>query len=249
MPLTLPPFTNLGTLADELARRGNVKLRAMMTQAWRAQSCLGDLKQAMDCAASLSELLKRPKDQDTSAAMATEKALMATAIMLYARATSTSSGKGERGSIQLAETRLAPDEWLDHNALLDVRNQAMAHVYSSRRLSDHSWHRDIFFAVDFGGGVWKAASASNQTSFHAATFARLQRMLPIAHRELKARFHERMEAVTKAINSDVPAELLRKHVFDPLPVFGGVEGVHIVLGGAAFGEASYWINEGDRRAQ
>ena len=41
-----PTFTDLGGVADELAKRGNVKLRAIMTQAWRAQSCLGDLSQA-----------------------------------------------------------------------------------------------------------------------------------------------------------------------------------------------------------
>ena len=202
----------------------------------------------MDCTAALGELIQRPKMQDTSGTMATERSLMATAIMLYARATSTNGDKGERGSIQLSEKKLTPEDWADHNALLDVRNQAMAHVYPSRRLSDHDWHRDIFFAVHLGGGVWKAASASKQTSFHAVTFARLERMLPVAHRELKAKFHERIGAVTDMINKEVKAELLQKHVFDPVAIFGSEESVQLVLGGAVRGEASYWVNEGDGRS-
>lgn len=243
----LPSFTNLGALADDLARRGNVKLRAMMTQAWKVQSCLGDLSQAMDCAEVLRELIKRPKQEDTPALMATERALMASAIMLYARATSTNGRGGERGSVQLSENKLRAEEWADHNSILDVRNQAMAHVYSSRKLNDHNWHRDLFFAVHLGSRQWKPASASNQTSFHAATFARLDRMLPVARRELKEKFLERMEAVTRVINDDLGEGILERYIFDPVSVFGSEEGVRLVLAGVEPGEASFWVNEGDRR--
>lgn len=244
-----PTFTDLGALADELATRGNVKLRAVMTQAWRAQSCLGDLRQAADCVAVLKTSSERPTSDDTPFLMATDRALMTTAILLYARATSTNGGKGERGSVQLAEKKLTPDQWADHQAILDVRNQAMAHVYSSRMLGGHHWHRDIFFAVDQGDGHWKPASASNQTSFHAPTFQKLERMLPIAHSALKENFHDRMEAVSKLINGEVRTNLLEKHAFNPVSVFGGHDGVKLLLASAADGEASYWVNEGQRPKQ
>lgn len=246
--MDFPAFTDLGALADELAKRGDVKLRALMTQAWRVQSCLGDIRQAIDCMDALTALVDRPKSEDTAARLATERALMTTIIMLYARATSTSTGKGERGSIQLDKDRLSASEWADHTAIVDVRNQAMAHVYTSRSLNDHDWHREKFFAVHIGDGVWKPASATNQTGYHQATADRLSRMLPVAQRELKAKFDKRMAAVSKMINDDVKGGALFKHVFDPVPVFGSEEGVRLVLGGAPQGESAFWINEGDRRA-
>ncbi|MET3712637.1 hypothetical protein ABIC65_003355 [Sphingomonas trueperi] len=241
--MTLPAFTNLAAVAEELASSGNVKLRAMVTQAWRAQSCLGDLRQASDCVDVLRDMLKRPTEQDTPVLLTVERSLMANAIMLYARATSTNGDKGERGSIQLSEKKLTPEDWADHSAILDVRNQAVAHVYGSRKLSNHDWHRSIFFAVYSGEGRWKPASASNQTSFHADTFAKLERMLPIALRELKAKFHERMDAVAKVVNVDVKAAALLKHVFDPVAVFGIEEAVRILLADAGQGDTAFWINE------
>lgn len=244
--MTFPAFTNLTAVAEEIAGHGNVKLRAVVTQAWRAQSCLGDLKQANDCMDVLRDMLKRPTEQDTPALLTVERSLMANAIMLYARATSTNGDKGERGSIQLSEKKLTSEEWLDHNAILDVRNQAMAHVYPSRKLSDHDWHRSIFFAVDSGQGRWKPASATNQTSFHADTFSKLERILPVALRELKAKFHERMDAVSKVVNADVKAATLLKHVFDPVAAFGTEDAVRIVLAGAGQADTAFWVNEGSR---
>lgn len=244
--MTFPAFTNLTAVAEEIASHGNEKLRAVVTQAWRAQSCLGDLKQANDCMDVLRDMLKRPTEQDTPALLTVERSLMANAIMLYARATSTNGDKGERGSIQLSEKKLTSEEWLDHNAILDVRNQAMAHVYPSRKLSDHDWHRSIFFAVDSGQGRWKPASATNQTSFHADTFSKLERILPVALRELKAKFHLRMDAVSKVVNADVKAATLLKHVFDPVAAFGTEDAVRVVLAGAGQGDTAFWVNEGSR---
>lgn len=242
----LPLFTDLKALAEERARHGNVSLRAMMTQAWKAQSCLGDLRQAMDCAVVLRRHAKTATKKGSAETLVIEKALLTTAIMLYARATSTNGQGGERGSIQLAEKHLTPEQWADHNVILDVRNQAMAHVYSGRRFSEHDWHKEKFFAVSFGNNHWKPASATNQTSFHAATFDRLERMLPVAHAALKAKFLERMGAVAKAVNTELKQEVLRKHAFDPVATFGSVEAVREVLAGSENTEASFWISEGDK---
>lgn len=244
--MNFPAFTNLMAVAEELAGRGDVRLRAIVTQAWRAQSCLGDLRQASDCADVLRDMLKRPFEQDTPAPLTIERSLLANAIMLYARATSTNGHKGERGSVQLSEKKLTSGEWEDHNAILDVRNQAMAHVYGSRKLSKHVWHRSVFFAVEAGDGRWRPASASNQTSFHADTFTKLDRMLPVAIREVKTKFHERMEAVANVVNADVKAAGLLKHVFDPIPVFGSEEAVRVVLAGESQGDTALWVNEGKR---
>lgn len=236
-----PAFTDLTAVAEELASRGKVGLRSMLTQAWRAQSCLGDLRQSNDCVEVLREMVDRKDDSPTL--LTVERSLLANAVMLYARATLTNGPKGERGPIQLSEKKLTADEWKDHQAILDVRNQAMAQVYRARKLSEHEWHRSVFFAVDAGGGRWKPACASNQTTFHADTFAKLKRMLPVALRELKLKFHERMEAVTKAVNSEVKASTLRKSVFDPVAAFGSRGAVQALLDGEASGDAAFWVKE------
>ena len=72
-------------------------------------------------------------------------------------------------------------------------------------------------------------------------------MLPIAHGALRDKFHERMEAVSKLINREVRANLFDKHAFNPVSVFGGHDGVKLLLASAADGEASYWVNEGHRQ--
>lgn len=58
--MTFPAFTNLAAVAEEIASHGNVKLRAIVTQAWRAQSCLGDLRQANDCTDVLRDMRTPP---------------------------------------------------------------------------------------------------------------------------------------------------------------------------------------------
>lgn len=241
-----PPFTDLGALADDLAKRGDVQLRALISQAWKANSCTADLRQAVDCAGVLREMINRPREDDTPRLLATERALMTTIILLYARATSTNGHGGERGPIQLDRKKLSDDEWADHCAILDVRNQAMAHVYASRKLGAHEWHREKFFAIQLDNGAWKPASATNQTGFHAQTLDRLERMLPVAAQIVQGKFHALMKRVTDHINRDVKAATLLKHIFDPRPVFGGDDAVRLLLSSAEAGAASFWVNEGNR---
>lgn len=242
--MQFPMFTDLGSLAEDLARRGaNPKVRAAIMMAWRAQSCLGDLRQAEESVRVLRAITAQPRQSGDPEPMIIERALMSASIMHYARATSTSGQKDERGSIQLERNRLTPEEWEDHSKIIDVRNQALAHVYSGRTAGDHTWHRDIFFAVETPNGTWAAASASNQTSYHEATLRRLERMLPIAIREVKAKFQKRIAAVSTMLNGEIEIAHFRKHAFDPLAVFGSEETVRAIIEGRQFGETSIWVNE------
>lgn len=242
--MSSPLFTNLTALADNLPKTGIYgEVRHTLVMAWRAQSCLADIKQSRDCYDVLRRVLERERSMDTADLLTTERALLTTAIMLYARATSTSGKEGERGSIQLERGRLTPEQWKDHQALLSVRNQALAHVYTSQPVGEHLWHRELVFAVESPSRGWKVASASNQTGFHAGTVDRLGRMLPVAHGIVKEQFYRRMAAATKRINECVPQDLLLQHVFDPVRAFGSEEAVGVVLAGQESGEASLWVNE------
>lgn len=241
--MTLPTFTDLGALAEDLAKHGaDPSIRAAITTAWRVQSCLGDLRQAEQSMKALRKIADRERDEDSQEVMTIERALMTAAVLHYARATSTSGQKGERGSIQLEQSRLSPDEWSEHSKIIEVRNQAIAHVYSGRSAGDHVWHRDIFFAVETPEGHWAAASATNQTSYHLDTLRRLERMLPVAIREIRAKFDKRMAAVTRMLNEKVKAAMFRKHAFDPTHVFGSEETARAILAGRARGDSVIWTN-------
>jgi hypothetical protein len=243
--VTFPPFADLTALIGKLDKLGKYgELRKTLVQAWRAQSCLADLKQAQDCHDVLVRIVKRPRSADTPELLTTERALLTTAIMLYARATSTSGQRGERGSIQLERGKLPPDQWRDHQALLEVRNQAFAHVYTSQAVGGYQWHREMVFAVERPSGIWEAASATNQIGYHKETVERLGRMLPVARQIVREKFQRRLGAVTEKINeASVPRELFLDCQFDPVRTFGTEEAVQRVLAGKQGGEASFWVNE------
>jgi hypothetical protein len=74
-----PTFTNLSALIEKLEKLGkHGGLRKTLVQAWRAQSCLADLKQALDCYEVLQGILKRPRTSNTPEIMTTERALLIT---------------------------------------------------------------------------------------------------------------------------------------------------------------------------
>jgi hypothetical protein len=241
--MNFPPFSDLSALALQLESSGKCpELRKKLRQAWRAQSCLADLTQSQECCEALRSILDRPRTADTPALLTTERALLTTAVILYARATSTSGQSGERGSIQLDRKKLTDDEWKNHNALLDIRNQVLAHVYSTRAVNSHEWHREMFFAVEVNDGAWKPASATNQTGFQAETLEYLESMLPLANKLLLGKFRKNMAAVNDQIKQ-VPQSLLLEHRFDPVTVFGSIEAVRRLLAGASQETASFWVNE------
>ncbi len=243
--MAFPPFTDLTALIGRLARSGkDGDLRKALLSVWRAQSCVGDLRQAIETHAILTKVTKRPREPDSSEWITIERALLSTAISLYARATGTSSRQGDRGAITLERGKLTADQWKDHQTLLDVRNQALAHVYSDRTLGDHEWHETLMFAVEDDDGSWKPAAFSRQTGYHRATAERLGRLLPVAHAIVTEAFQRRLTKVTNAINeSSVPRDLFAQCQFDPIEKFGNEEAVRAVLAGRGKGTASFWYNE------
>jgi hypothetical protein len=242
--MAFPPFSNLSALIGKLEKLGKYgELRNVLVTAWRAQSCLADLRQSQDCYDVLEGILKRPRSDDNPELLTTERALLMTAIMLYARATSTSGQRGERGSIQLERGKLTSEQWKNHQALVEVRNQALAHVYPSQQVGGFQWHREIVFAIERPSGMWEAASASNQVSYHKETVERLGRMLPVAKLIVKEKFQKRLAGVTSKINeASVPRDLFIQCQFDPVLTFGSEEAVQRVLAGKQGGEASFWTN-------
>ena len=165
---------------------------------------------------------------------------MNAAVILYARATATSGSQGERGSVSPVD-HLTAVQLADHEALLRVRNRALAHVYVGERMhDDETWHEDLFFAVETDQG-WKPAAASHRLQFHRPTLDRLRRQVPIAREHLEKRFFAHIEKLTAALN-EVPsgAEIFARHTFDPVAKFGSAQAVAQVLRGRADGRTSFW---------
>ncbi|HTU13051.1 MAG TPA: hypothetical protein VMG08_19335 [Allosphingosinicella sp.] len=153
--MDIPQFTDLRKIA--VALEGNAdfnELRHTIESVWRAQSCNADIRQAADACEALQVLRRSPRQQPSLTRATTENALLVTGVLLYARATGTSGGKGERGSIQLDHKNLSQEQRTDHAILLEIRNRALAHVYRESPIADNLWHEDLVFAVDLEELGW-----------------------------------------------------------------------------------------------
>ena len=236
--LPFPAFTDLRGLASNLdGQPAYRRLRSVIERAARTQSCVSDLTQAHLCCDALDELLPSPRKVGTLTRSATEAALLQTAVVLYERGTAAAPKQGERGSISIVE-QLTPKQRLDHDALVLLRQRAIAHVYVGEAIEGEIWHRDLLFAVEMEG-AWKAAAASNRVQFNRATFDRLKRQLPVAVALLTTRFHEHLNRLTAMLNDNpVSVELFQRHQFDPVEKFGGERAVRQLLAGRLSGKAS-----------
>lgn len=167
---------------------------------------------------------------------ATENALLMTAVLLYARATSTSGGRGERGPIDIS-SKLDATQRAAHEALLEVRNRALAHVYARAPVADDIWHDDLLFLVETDRG-WRPGAATNRIQFHKPTLDRLRRQLPVAERLITEIFHKRIDQVSEMMTAHpVERKIFERNLFDPVPFFGSERAVMDALAGMPFGSA------------
>lgn len=237
--MVVPRFTDLRAMAGELEVDPRYeKMGHAIKMVLVAQSCVADLSQSSDCCKALRALLLSPRKKGTIERAAVESSLLANAIMLYARATSTVAKKGERGAIQI-DAKLTLAQKIDHNILVDIRNRALAHVYAAEPIAGELWHDQIMFAVEVDGLGWRPAGGSRRVQFDNTTLERLERQLPIARDLVRARSQKRIEAVTRMLNEQpVPVSLFETHLFDAIERFGSPAAVQNILEGMISGEAT-----------
>lgn len=235
----LPAFTDLRALAYDLEDQDEFRrLRSAIERAVRTQSCVSDLAQATTCCDALDDTLSSIRRKGTLTRSAIEASLLQTAVMLYERATSAPGKRGERGSISIVD-HLTDGQAADHQALVNLRQRAIAHVYAGEKIEGQVWHRDVLFAVEMER-AWKPAAASNRVQFDSVTFTRLRRQVPVAASILTHRFHEHINQLTALLNDNpVPVALYEKHRFDPVPVFGSEQAVRALLSGQVQGRTSF----------
>lgn len=234
----LPRFTDLRGMAKDVEGESEYERFGIFVQkAAFVQSCLTDIVQAKSCCDALENLRKSKRKTGTIEKTSTENALLSSGVMLYARATSTGGSVGERGSSQIKKS-LNEDQRLDHEALIEIRNRAFAHVYTDQSISNEVWHEDKIFLVETNAG-WKPASFKRTSQFHKLTFERLKRQLPIADSILITRFHSHINQLTKILTeSPLPLSVFENNLFDPVKLFGSKEQVRKALDGMPVGRAT-----------
>lgn len=236
--MNIPRFTDVRGIASDLRDEPVYRrLATTIRKAVIAQSCVSDLKQAKSSYEALDRLLASPRKKGTIERSTTEHALLMNAVLLYARAVSTGGGRGERGPIDIS-SKLTGEQRADHEALLAVRNRALAHVYSREIVGDDLWHDDRLFLVETEAG-WKPAAATRRIQFSRLTLDRLHRQVPAAHGMMTQIFHKHIDALSELLIAN-PVELasFERNLFDPIVFFGSERSVADALAAMPHGSAS-----------
>ena len=112
--LPLPATVDLIKLAASLEVRGvDKKLTGALQDRLEGAVLFADLRQAQGACGALNSLAPAAASLEPGALLHIQSSVLAAAILLYARATTTSSSKrNERGSIHLDLAKLAPDRGL-----------------------------------------------------------------------------------------------------------------------------------------
>ena len=240
----LPVTVDLMKLAASLEARGiSRSLAGSLRTAWRAQSCLADLRHAQGACDSFDALSHLAGTPDAPTLFHLRSGVLASAVLLYTRATSTSSGKKtERGAVQLDASKLTTDQRADHDAIVRVRNGALGHVESGSKIVGDYWHRDFVFAKQMADGNWNVAAASTSIGVHDATLAALRRVLPVAVAQLEEKCRKRLEGAMQIIRDlDLKSEDLLRYQVNPVEWFGSIEAALMALSGKPGEEYGGWM--------
>jgi hypothetical protein len=188
-----------------------------------AQSCITDLKLAKDTCDALSHLQGVELEMPGMLRTAAEHALIANAIVLYGRATSTTSTKGERGAVSIRD-RLSPSQQQDHDALVTLRNRVIAHVYADEEVADSVWHQEKAVAATDDGIVWTVSCVTRRKQTDDLTLRRLASIIPVALALLQQTFHRRVFEIVELMHAaHVTDAQFFQHRVDPASIFGSYE--------------------------
>lgn len=241
----VPEAISLNAIQRELSETKSFpELEAKIRLAMKTQSCQSDLQEASDALLALNAIHSSWKGTGTRKRDTTESALFRMTILLYARATTTNARSGERGPIQIHDS-LTEDQLTDHQAIVDVRNLAQAHVYPNETVAEEAWHRAEIFLVRYQAG-WLPGAASNRVLIAPRMLATLNRQVPVALQLLTARSQQRLNEVAAALVKSKGDELNRltgRHLVDLAAIFGSVAEAERAFAATA-GGASSWVTKG-----
>lgn len=208
------PTFNLSALADRLAsEKRMMPLVGKIRRSRDLHSLATELVMALESLDALDALLTVSADLDDHAKLITESALLNNAVVLYARATKTTSQ--ERGGLDL-RSRFDAGEKVVHKELSDLRDAAIAH-FGSGGTYGGEWQAELVI-LQFSGVEAKPGVATRRQTVDKTLIQRARRQIERALFLMRQLYHEKLAEVTGEINQAVIAdpEFLKEIARHPL---------------------------------
>jgi hypothetical protein len=150
---------------------------------------------ALESLDALDVLLQAPTARDDYAKIITESALLNNALVLYVRATKTTSELRDRFDLR---SRFSEEERVAHKELVDLRDRAIAHFGTGGSYSGE-WQAELV-VLQFKGEVAKPAVITRQQMVDRKLAKRARKQIEVAHSLLRALTLEKLDEVTDEIN-------------------------------------------------
>ncbi|TCP95872.1 hypothetical protein C8J46_11127 [Sphingomonas sp. PP-F2F-A104-K0414] len=168
-------------------------------QAELVQGCGADVLQAAACLRSLDELEATIKDI-LPHHKTLQQALINSAIILYARGTHPGAESGGRGAVKTK--KLLPNELRPlHDAIIEVRNKAVAHVHLGNGLD--AWHQTFAVMAPTGNaGGWQPAMVTRAHIYNRDVIDKLRILIPAVEAIFQERYQDFLRQAAKLFNEN-----------------------------------------------
>jgi hypothetical protein len=211
------------------------KLKSLIERLSSAHSIHADLAIAHDMLTAL-EIAQAQADEATKHGAGrtwqadASLALLNSVIILYSRATKTSSR--HRGSIAFLK-EFSASETEAHEHLCRLRNDAIAHFGPGATLGGQSWHVEKVFVPLDNPERLKIMTASRrlikQAQVQAMARTQVERAVEISLRTTRERNSAVVEELNRLINDPMIREIAARHQCDLVEFFGSEEEARRVL--------------------
>lgn len=219
--MTDEPIFNLSALADQLLKeRRRIPLARKIKAAVDFSSRQVDLLMARDACDALRFSLDCPMNQPPQFREASEAALLSNIVLLYARATKTSSTiRSQYDPSHL----LSPDELKVHRELCSLRDDGVAH-FGKGGSYQGTWVEEVL-VLDTAAG--KVATMTRRPVVDRHLLARARSQISRVLELLEPRAKRAIDVVTEDLNVELTAdptirEEVQRHLVDKR-LFGGEE--------------------------
>jgi hypothetical protein len=215
------------------------RLAKIIMQARDAHSAHTDLASAFDMITAMPEA-SHAAEGGVKWANHAVPALMASAILLYARATNSSSK--HRATLDL-HSDFSNEEKNEHDWICNLRNDALAHYGPGENFNGAAWHQEMVMLPLDRPNDARILMASRRVAASPEVVSRVKkqvhRALILAQRVIQRRDEALVDEANKAMTSDEEfAVFLKRFVIDMEEVFEGHPITEIAINGPRLGPST-----------
>lgn len=202
---------NLTALSERLMTESRLKpLVGKIRRVQDLASLHTDLAIALDSMDALDVLVATPDTSDINRHV-TEAALLNSAIMLYARATKTTSKQRRNFDLR---TRFSPEELVVHEELVDLRDEAIAH-FGFGGSYQGLWHVEVVILQTTKGNARPGVVTRRQMR-DKKLIARARKQIELAHSLIRQISDQKINEMTDELNKMDPDLFQREISKHPL---------------------------------